>query len=45
MQVYITGFNDLIDEYESEIIESGQRKLTEPYCDVGSLFHIIDQDL
>ncbi|MCR8669413.1 hypothetical protein NO995_17140 [Aestuariibaculum sp. M13] len=43
MQVYVIGFNDLIDEYEFEAKEEGQRKVTEPYCDFNDLFAILDE--
>ena len=42
LQVYITGYNDLIDEYEFETTEKGKRKFTEPYSDFNSLFAILD---
>ncbi|WP_435138252.1 hypothetical protein [Formosa sp. A9] len=42
-QVYVTGYNDLIDEYEFETIEEGQRNATHPYCDLNSLFSILDK--
>ncbi|SEC74786.1 hypothetical protein SAMN05192540_3982 [Maribacter dokdonensis] len=43
MQVYVTGFNDLIGEYELGIDEEGKRKVTEPYCDFESVFGILDE--
>ncbi|MBD0831098.1 hypothetical protein [Aestuariibaculum sediminum] len=43
LQVYVTGFNDEIKEYEFEMSEEGERYFTEPYCDLNSLFVILDE--
>ena len=43
MQIYVTGFNDIIDEYEFDVTNKGKRKVTEPYCDLNSVFAIIDE--
>ncbi|MBD0824742.1 hypothetical protein [Aestuariibaculum marinum] len=43
MQIYVTGLNELIGEYEFETKEEGQRKATEPYCDLNDLFAILNE--
>ena len=43
MEIYVTGFNKVIEEYEFEVQEEGKRKMTEPYCDLDSVFKILDE--
>ncbi|GAA0733911.1 hypothetical protein GCM10009430_48480 [Aquimarina litoralis] len=40
IQVFVTGFNKVIDEYEFDVIKEGKRKLTEYYCDLNEVFAI-----
>ncbi len=40
IQVFVTGFNELIDEYEFDVIKDGKRKMTEYYCDLNDVFAI-----
>ncbi|WP_405384067.1 hypothetical protein [Maribacter sp. LLG6340-A2] len=43
MEVYVTGFNKMIEEYEFEVQKEGKRKMTETYCDLNSVFAILDE--
>ncbi|MFD0976780.1 hypothetical protein [Salinimicrobium gaetbulicola] len=43
MEIFVTRFNDLIGEYEFDVIEEGKRMATDPYCDLNSFFTIIDE--
>jgi len=43
INAYIIGFNSIIGEYEFETKVEGKRKLTDYYCDLNSLFHILSK--
>jgi len=43
INAYVTGFNSIIGEYEFETKVEGKRKLTDYYCELNSLFHILSK--
>ncbi|WP_372758080.1 hypothetical protein [Mariniflexile sp.] len=43
MEVFVTGFNKIIGEFEFEVKEEGIRNLTESYSDLNSLFSILNE--
>jgi len=43
MKIYVTGFNDIIKEYVFDVQKEGKRKMTESYCDLNSVFAILDK--
>lgn len=43
LEVYITGFNKNINENEFEIKSTGKRVFSEYYCDMNSLFQILEE--
>ncbi|MGJ5642015.1 hypothetical protein [Formosa sp. S-31] len=43
LEVFVIGYNSIIDEYEFETKETGKRTFTEMYCDLSSLFYSINK--